>query len=129
MQRKVVSTTNAPAAIGPYSQAIRARGSFLFVSGQIPLDPGGAIVEGGVAAQAERVLRNMAAILEAAGLDMGHVVKTTIYLSSMEHFATVNEVYRGFFPDDPPARATVAVSGLPRGVDVEIEAIAVDGRP
>lgn len=124
MQRSVVSTPNAPAAIGPYSQAIRAEGGFLFCSGQISLTPEGELFEGPVAEQAELALKNLGAVLAEAGLGYENVVKTTIFLSSMEHFATVNEVYRKYFHTDPPARSTVAVAGLPRGVDVEIEAIA-----
>ena len=120
----MVSTPDAPAAIGPYSQAIRSEGSLLFCSGQIALTPEGELVEGGVAEQTEQVLKNIAAVLRAAGLSYANVVKTTIFLSSMEHFAVVNEVYRKFFHTDPPARSTVAVASLPRGVDVEIEAIA-----
>ncbi|MBI5706602.1 MAG: RidA family protein [Armatimonadetes bacterium] len=125
MTRIVVSTPNAPAAIGPYSQAIKASGSFLFCSGQIALTPGGELIETSVDDQAEQALKNLGAVLAEAGLDYENVVKTTIFLSSMEHFATVNEIYRKFFKNDPPARSTVAVAGLPRGVDVEIEAIAV----
>lgn len=128
MQRQVISTKDAPAAIGPYSQAIRA-GNLVFCSGQIALTPEGELVQGGVAEQTERVLLNLSAVLQAAGLGLHHVAKTTIFLSSMEHFTTVNEAYRKFFKEDPPARATVAVAGLPRGVDVEIEAIAVAPQP
>lgn len=125
MTREVHSTTNAPSAIGPYSQSIRASGSFLFISGQIPLDPGGQLVEGDVKAQTARVMENLRGVLESAGLSFANVVKTTIFLSSMDHFAAVNEVYGAAMGDPPPARSTVAVAGLPRGVDVEIEAIAV----
>jgi 2-iminobutanoate/2-iminopropanoate deaminase len=125
MTREVVSTTNAPAAIGPYSQAMKASGNFLFMSGQIPLRPDGTLVEGDVKAQTEQVLANMKAVLEEAGIGFGNIVKTTIFLSSMDHFGTVNELYGGVMGDVPPARSTVAVLKLPRGVDVEIEAIAV----
>lgn len=125
MTRTVVSTPNAPAAIGPYSQAIKASGNFLFCSGQIALTPEGELIETSVDDQAEQALKNLGAVLTEAGLAYENVVKTTIFLSSMEHFATVNEIYRKFFKNDPPARSTVAVAGLPRGVDVEIEAIAV----
>lgn len=124
MTRTVVSTPNAPAAIGPYSQAIKASGNFLFCSGQIALTPEGELIETSVDDQAEQALKNLGAVLSEAGLSYEDVVKTTIFLSSMEHFATVNEIYRKFFKNDPPARSTVAVAGLPRGVDVEIEAIA-----
>lgn len=125
MLREIVSTTNAPGAIGPYSQAVRAEGRFLFLSGAIPLTPSGDLVTGDVRAQAEQVMTNLEAILTEAGLTFANVVKTTILLSSMEHFPTINEVYGARFPVDPPARATFAVAGLPRNVDVEIEAIAV----
>lgn len=125
MIREIVSTSNAPAAIGPYSQAVKASGNFLFMSGSIPLRPDGSQVEGDVVAQTEQVLANMDAILTEAGLGWGNIVKTTIFLSSMDHFAAVNELYGKKFPENPPARSTVAVLKLPRGVDVEIEAIAV----
>ena len=123
--RTTISTSSAPAAIGPYSQAVRA-GDLLFVSGQIPLDPATGDLEAGpIEAQARRVLENLKAIIEAAGLGMDRVVKTTIYLTNLQHFAAVNAVYGEYFPTDPPARATVEVSSLPRGVGVEIEAVGV----
>ncbi len=125
MHREVISTNNAPGAIGPYSQAVKAEGRFMFLSGQIPLRPDGELVSGDVAKQAEQSLHNLKAVLAAGGLDMANVVKTTIFLSSMDHFAAVNEVYGRFFGENPPARATVAVAGLPKNVDVEIEAVAV----
>lgn len=125
MTREIVSTPNAPAAIGPYSQAVKASGNFLFMSGSIPLRPDGSQVDGDVAAQTAQVLANMEAILNEAGVTWSNIVKTTIFLSSMDHFATVNELYGQKFPANPPARSTVAVLKLPRGVDVEIEAIAV----
>lgn len=119
-----ISTKDAPAAIGPYSQAVRA-GGLLFISGQIPLDPvTGEIVPGDVAAQTGRVLENLAAILAAAGCAFGDVVRTTIYLVDLAHFAIVNEVYARFFVAPYPARVTVQVSALPRGSLVEIDAIA-----
>lgn len=122
--REPLSTPNAPAAIGPYSQAIRA-GDFLFVSGQIPLDPAtGALIQGDIAAQTHRVLRNLAAILEAAGASFHHVVKTTVYLADMSEFAAMNEVYGTYFPAPAPARATVQAARLPRDVRVEIDLIA-----
>ncbi|MEQ1823347.1 MAG: RidA family protein [Fimbriimonadaceae bacterium] len=123
MDTQAIATNNAPAAIGPYSQAIRA-GNHLFMSGQIPLRPDGTLVEGDVREQVTQVIANMKAVLEAAGLSFSHVVKTTIFLSSMDHFAVVNEVYGAVFTGNPPARSTVAVAGLPKSVDVEIEAIA-----
>ncbi|CAN5532783.1 RidA family protein [soil metagenome] len=125
MHREVISTTNAPGAIGPYSQAVKASGNFMFLSGQISLTPAGDLVSGSIEDQTKQVMQNLAAVLDAAGLSFGNIVKTTIFLSSMDHFAAVNAVYGSHFSENPPARATVAVAGLPRGVDVEIEAIAV----
>jgi len=125
MLREVIQTSDAPAAIGPYSQAIRA-GNLLFVSGQIPLDPQRAEIVGETAAeQARQVLKNLQAVLEAAGASLQHVVKTTIFLTDLGQFAQVNAVYAEFFSQEPPARSTVQVAALPRGVQVEIEAIAV----
>ncbi|MGI5839255.1 MAG: RidA family protein [bacterium] len=125
MDKEIVSTTKAPAAIGPYSQAVKA-GGFLFVSGQIPLVPEtGELVLGDIKEQAERVLDNINAILGAAGTSFDRVIKTTIFLTDMGNFAAVNEVYSKYFPTNPPARACVAVAQLPRGVAVEIEAIAL----
>ncbi len=122
--RKAVATTNAPAAIGPYSQAIAA-GGFLFVSGQIPLDPAtGTLVSGTIAEETRRVFDNLAAILAAAGAGFGHVVKTTVYLADMADFAAMNEVYAGYFSPPAPARATVQAAALPKGVRVEIDLIA-----
>ena len=124
MTRHAGTTSNAPAAIGPYSQAI-ASGDLVFCSGQLGLDPvSAALVEGGVEAQAERALRNLAAGLDAAGLTMDDVVKTTLFLANMDDFAAVNAVYAKFMPDPPPARSTFAVGALPKGGLVEIEAIA-----
>ncbi len=125
MVREIVSTGDAPAAIGPYSQAVAAEGRFLFLSGQIPLKPDGTLVHGDIAEQTRQVVANLKAVLAARGLTPINLVKTTIFLSSMEHFATVNEIYGSLFEGAPPARSTVAVAGLPRGVDVEIEGIAV----
>jgi 2-iminobutanoate/2-iminopropanoate deaminase len=119
-----IVTKDAPAAIGPYSQAIRA-GDFLFVSGQIPLDPStGSLVEGGVVDQAHRVLKNLGAILNAAGGSYSRVVKTTVYLADMADFAAVNEVYASYFPSPAPARATIQAARLPRDVRVEIDLVA-----
>ncbi len=127
MTRQAVSTANAPAAIGPYSQAIAMDG-LVFCSGQLGLDPAtGELVEGGVEAQAERALRNLAAVLDAAGLTMADVVKTTIFLADIADFATVNGVYGRHMPDPPPARSTVAVAALPKGGRVEIEVVARRG--
>jgi len=122
-----IETTRAPAAIGPYSQGVRA-GDFVFFSGQIPLDPAsGELVTGGVAEQAAQVLRNMRAMLAAAGLEAAAVVKTTIFLTDMGDFPVVNEIYAGFFGEPFPARATVAVAALPRGAAIEIEWVAYAG--
>lgn len=125
-KRTVISSEDAPAAVGPYSQAIRA-GNFLFCSGQIALDPkSGALVGAGdVAAQTKRILDNLEAVLHEGGAGWHSVVKTTIYLRDMGDYGTVNEVYGARFGADPPARATVAVSGLPKDVMVEIDAIAL----
>lgn len=125
MNVRIVHTENAPAAIGPYSQAVVA-GNFLFTAGQIPIDPAtGQIVQGDVTAQTERVLRNLAAVLENAGASWSDVVKTTVYLQDMADFPRVNEVYGRVMGDARPARSTVQVAGLPRGVLVEIDAVAV----
>jgi 2-iminobutanoate/2-iminopropanoate deaminase len=125
--RKVVSSAGAPKAIGPYSQAIEASGTrTLWLSGQIPLDPAtGELVEGDAAAQAERVMENLGAVLAAAGARFEDVVRCTIYLADLADFAKVNEVYARRFPRDPPARATVQGAALPRGAKVEIDAVAV----
>jgi 2-iminobutanoate/2-iminopropanoate deaminase len=123
--KKIISTNDAPGAIGPYSQAVRS-GSFLFCSGQIPLDPkSGQIVPGDAATQTRRVMDNVAAILKAEGLTFDHVVKTTIFLTNLGDFQTVNEIYGSYFKQDPPARSTVQVAALPRGANVEIEVLAV----
>jgi 2-iminobutanoate/2-iminopropanoate deaminase len=120
-----VSTPGAPRAIGPYSQATRANG-FLFTAGQVGFDPAtGELVDGGIAEQTERVLRNIRAILEAAGLDFSSVARTTVYLVDMADFAAMNTVYARAFGDHRPARSTVAVAALPRGARVEIDAVAV----
>ena len=123
MTRQAIQTTGAPSAIGAYSQAI-VSGDLVFCSGQVGLDPStGELVEG-VEAQAERALRNLAAVLDAAGVGFADVVKTTIFLADVADFAAVNGIYGSFMPDPPPARSTIGVGGLPRGARVEIEAIA-----
>ena len=123
--RQRIQTENAPAAIGPYSQAIKA-GAFVFCSGQVALDPRtGQFVAGGVAEQTEQVLKNLSAVLEAAGSSLDQVVKTTVFLADMKEFSEMNEVYARFFSEPPPARATVAAAGLPRDARVEIEAVAL----
>ncbi|MGA9118956.1 MAG: RidA family protein [Bacteroidota bacterium] len=125
-QHTVVHTSAAPAAIGPYSQAIVAPGGVIFASGQIPIDPlTGNIVQGGIKEQTDRVLRNLTAVLQAGGSDLSRVVKTTVFLASMDEFTAMNEVYATFFPDTPPARSTVQVARLPRDVRIEIEAVAL----
>jgi 2-iminobutanoate/2-iminopropanoate deaminase len=123
--REAVSTPSAPAAIGPYSQAIKA-GNLLFVSGQVPIDPAsGQIVAGDIAQQTRRVFENIGAILDAAGLSFDAVVRTTVYLADMDEFAAMNEVYATYFRSPAPARATVQVSRLPRDARVEVDAIAI----
>jgi 2-iminobutanoate/2-iminopropanoate deaminase len=125
MSKDVIATSSAPAAIGPYSQAIKANG-FLFTAGQIPLDPAsGTIVEGDITAQAERVMQNLAAILAAAGTGFDRVVKTTCFLANLDHFADFNKVYAGYFTNQPPARSTVQVARLPAGALVEVECVAL----
>lgn len=129
MNRSIVRTSQAPAAIGPYSQAVVVPvgdRQMIFCSGQIALSPEtGAVIEGDVAAQTRQVLANLGAVLAAAGATFAHVVKTTVFLADMADFATVNALYGERFPNDPPARSTVAASGLPRNVRVEIEAVAI----
>ncbi|MCS1352374.1 RidA family protein [Mechercharimyces sp. CAU 1602] len=121
---KVVKTTAAPQAIGPYSQAV-VSGGHVYTSGQIPLTADGELIQGDVTAQTEQVLSNVRAVLEAAGTDMNHVVKVTIFLSDMNHFQQVNEVYAAHFDRHQPARSCVEVSRLPKDVQIEVEAIAV----
>lgn len=124
MPLDAIVTSSAPKAIGPYSQAIRAA-NFLFLSGQIPLDPAtGELVSGSIEAETHRVLKNLGAVLEAAGCTLGNVVKTTIFLTDLGDFAAVNGVYAEYFGDPAPARATVQVAALPRGARIEIEAVA-----
>src|ERR1051325_11338451 len=129
MTRSIVRTPHAPAAIGPYSQAVVVPVGdqrMVFCSGQIALDPkSGLVIDGDVTAQARQLLENLGALLEAAGASFAHVVKTTVFLADMADFATVNAIYGERFPTDPPARSTVAALGLPRNVRVEIDAIAV----
>lgn len=126
--KKIISTTNAPAAIGPYSQAVEA-GGMVFLSGQIPIDPTtGQMVGGGVAAEAEQVMNNLEAVLAAADLRFEHVVRATIYMTDLNDFAVVNEIYGKRFPENPPARATVQVSALPKNSLVEIDLIAMRPR-
>ncbi|MBU2501680.1 MAG: RidA family protein [bacterium] len=127
MTRKIIHTDHAPAAIGPYSQGNLA-GGFLFTAGQIPLDPATMEIVGTTAAeQAHQALVNAKAVVEGAGLTLDHVVKVTMFIRNMSEFGNINEVYRGFFPEDPPARSVVEVSRLPKDVLVEIEMVAYAG--
>jgi len=125
IMKEIISTSNAPAAIGPYSQAIKA-GNLLFISGQVPLDPAtGAVVEGDITVQTRRVLDNVKAILTEAGADFSNVVKTTVFLRDMNDFVPMNRVYAEYYPENCPARSAVQVARLPKDVSVEIETIAV----
>lgn len=125
--REVIATEKAPAAVGPYSQAIKANG-FVYTAGQIPLDPAtGQIVEGDIQVQTHRALNNLQAVLEAAGTDLSSVVKTTVFLQNMDDFGAMNEIYGRFFGQAPPARSAVEVARLPLGVQIEIEAVALAG--
>ena len=125
MPKQVISTNNAPAAVGAYSQGIIAAG-FVFTAGQVPLVPGTSdLREGGIEAQTRQVLDNISGVLEAAGSSMAQVVKTTVFLADINDFAAFNAMYGGYFPDDPPARTTVQVGALPIGALIEIEAVAL----
>ncbi len=127
--KEIITTQNAPKAAGPYSTAVRQNG-FVFLSGQIPLDPqSGQLITGSIEEQTARVLDNLKAVLEAAGLSCNDVVKTTVFLKDMGNFARMNETYAKYFTSNPPARSTVEVARLPRDVQVEIEAIAMDAKP
>ncbi|MEF3312783.1 RidA family protein [Paenibacillus sp. GYB004] len=123
MNLNIVSTTKAPAAIGPYSQAVTF-GDLIFTSGQIPLDSEGKLVEGGIEEQTHQVFRNLTAVLEAAGASLSHTIKATVFIKDMNQFATVNEIYASYFGEHKPARSTVEVARLPKDVLVEIELIA-----
>lgn len=125
--KEIIQTGNAPQAIGPYSQAVKTNG-WVFASGQIPIDPDtGQFVSGGIEEQTEQVLKNLAAVLQAAGSGLDRVIKTTVFLADMQEFSAMNGVYGKYFTQDPPARATVEASRLPRDAKVEIEAIALAG--
>ena len=122
--KKIIHSTNAPAAVGPYSQAMDC-GDFVFLSGQIPLDPQtGLLVEGGLEAQATQIFKNIQAVLLEAGMDFSHVVKSTVFLTDLGNFAPFNEIYGSYFPENPPARSCVEVSALPKACMVEVEIIA-----
>ena len=128
MTRRHIATNRAPAALGPYSQAIDT-GSLVFCSGQVGIDPaGGDLVPGGIEPEVKRALDNLAAVLDAAGVTFADVVKTTVFLADLSDFATMNGIYGGYFPDPPPARSTFQVAGLPTGARVKIEAIAIRSR-
>lgn len=125
LNREIISTDQAPAAVGPYSQAVRV-GNFVYTAGQIPLDPAtGQLVGKEIEAQTRQVMENLTRILEAAGSSLEKVVKTTIFVTDMNEFATINQTYGSFFSDDPPARSTVEVAALPLGAQIEIEAVAI----
>jgi 2-iminobutanoate/2-iminopropanoate deaminase len=124
VNRQTVTTNQAPAAIGPYSQAVRC-GNFLYTSGQIGLDPNTGQLVDGIEAQTRRVMENLRAVLAAQNLRFAHVIKTTVYLADLNHFSTVNGIYAEYFPSDPPARSTVEVARLPKDALVEIELIAL----
>lgn len=124
MEKKIIGTDKAPAPIGPYNQAVQF-GNMLFISGQVAIDPKtGEVIQGDIKAETTKVMENLQAILEAAGMTFANVLKTSIFLMDMCQFAQVNEVYGSYFTDDPPARETVQVAGLPKGVKVEISMIA-----
>jgi 2-iminobutanoate/2-iminopropanoate deaminase len=123
MKKQIIEADQAPAAVGPYSQAVAA-GPFVFVSGQIPLNPQGEMVTGDIVVQTVQVIENLKAVLEAAELSLKDVVKTTVFLTDMANFAGMNRVYGEFFPEKPPARSTFQVAGLPRNAAIEIEAVA-----
>ncbi|MEE9369930.1 MAG: RidA family protein [Sedimentisphaerales bacterium] len=127
MSKKIINTEKAPAAVGPYSQAV-STAALVFASGQIPMDPAtGSVVTGDIKTQTRQVLNNLKEVLEAAGSSLDKVVKATVFITNMDDFPVVNKIYAEFFPADPPARACVEVSRLPKGVNVEIEAVALVG--
>jgi 2-iminobutanoate/2-iminopropanoate deaminase len=126
MERTIIATDAAPAAIGPYSQAV-AVGDLIFCSGQIPLTPAGVMLEDDIVAQTHQVLQNVRGLLEAAGSSLGQVIKATVFLADMNDFAAMNAVYTNYFPQSPPARSTVQVARLPRDARVEIEVVALRG--
>jgi 2-iminobutanoate/2-iminopropanoate deaminase len=124
MKKQIITSNQAPAAVGPYSQAVAA-GPFVFCSGQIPLNQAGELVQGDIVVQTVQVLENLKVVLAAAGLTLGHVVKTTVFLADLADFAEMNRVYAEYFTEHPPARSTIQVAGLPKGASVEIEAVAI----
>ena len=127
LNREIIATKHAPAAVGPYSQAVQV-GEFIYTAGQIPLVPEtGKLIEGGIEEQTRQVLQNLTNILDAAGSDLAHVVKTTIFVTNLADFATINQIYASFFSGAPPARSTVQVAALPLGANIEIEVVAIKG--
>ncbi|MCA9972012.1 MAG: RidA family protein [Anaerolineales bacterium] len=125
MQREIIHTSNAPGAVGPYSQGVRV-GQFVYTAGQVAIDPAtGTLLADDISIQTEQVMKNLTAVLHAAGTDLAHVVKTTVFLKDMAEFQAMNAVYGRFFPANPPARSAVQVSALPLGARVEIEAVAI----
>ncbi|MCS7201642.1 MAG: RidA family protein [Dictyoglomus sp.] len=125
MTKEVLITNKAPKAIGPYSQAVKV-GNFIFISGQIPIDPDtGEVIDGDIKEQTKRVLENIKGILESVSCSLNNVVKTTVFLKNLDDFSAMNEIYATYFPENPPARSTIEVSKLPKGVSIEIEAIAI----
>lgn len=125
MTKEVLITNKAPKAIGPYSQAVKV-GNFIFISGQIPIDPDtGEVIDGDIKEQTKRVLENIKGILESVSCSLNNVVKTTVFLKNLDDFSAMNEIYATYFPENPPARSTIEVSRLPKGVSIEIEAIAI----
>jgi 2-iminobutanoate/2-iminopropanoate deaminase len=124
MSREIIKTDKAPEAIGPYSQAVKT-GNLLFISGQVPINPGNGQIHADIKAQTRQSLENVKAILQAAGTSLSNVMKTTVFMKNLGDFAVMNEVYKEYFPVDPPARATIEVAAIPRGALIEIEAIAI----
>jgi 2-iminobutanoate/2-iminopropanoate deaminase len=125
LKREIIATQNAPAAVGPYSQAVKI-GDLIYTAGQIPLVPAtGKLIEGGIEAQTQQVMQNLANVLDAAGSNLAHVVKSTIFVTNLADFAAINQVYASFFASEPPARSTVQVAALPLGAQVEIEMVAI----
>lgn len=129
MKKEIISTDMAPKAIGPYSQAVKV-GNFLFISGQIPIDPKtGELIEGNIKEQTKRVLENLKGIIESLGGSLENIIKTTVFLKNIEDFHDMNEIYAEYFKENPPARSTIEVSRLPRNVSIEIEAIGILDKP
>jgi 2-iminobutanoate/2-iminopropanoate deaminase len=126
MPREIIKSNNAPEAIGPYSQAVKS-GNLIFVSGQVPVNPATGKIADDITAQTRQALDNLKAVLAAGGATLANVMKTTVFLKNLDDFAVMNDIYREYFPKDPPARSTIEVSRIPRGSSIEIEAIAITG--